>query len=175
MSLGETIRKAREGHQLTQGALAERVGVTSGFITKVEKDEALPGSDLLLALAGVLDVTGEELLRLAEGARSERSSRRIRTRGAAIRQVLGVGGPKQPAPAEAFEQAPGPGAEQLARMILDDPELRSAFEHLRTALADPDLRGAVLKTLETFAYQAGRSRSIPDRGRNEETSERERR
>jgi transcriptional regulator with XRE-family HTH domain len=175
MSLGETIRKAREGHQLTQSALAGRVGVTPGFITKLEKDEALPGSDLLLALAGVLDLASEELLKLAENARSEQTGRRIRTRGAAIRQVLRVRGPKQPAPAEAFERERQLTAEQLGRMILDDQELRSAFEHLRTALADPDLKGAVLKTLETFAHQAGRSASIPDRDRTPQSSVMDRR
>jgi transcriptional regulator with XRE-family HTH domain len=175
MSLGETIRKAREGHRLTQSALAERVGVTPGFITKLEKDEALPGSELLLALAGVLDLTSEDLLKLAEGARTERTGRRIRTRGAAIRQVLGVGGTQQSAPAEAFEQEPLPRADQLGRMILESPELRTAFEHLRAALADPDLKGAVLKTLETFAHQAGRNHAIPDRDRKNETSRMDRR
>src|SRR5260370_33307389 len=100
MSLGETIRKAREGHQLTQSALAQRVGVTPGFITKLEKDEALPGSELLLALAGVLDLTSEELLKLAESARRERSGRRIRPRGASIRDVLGENGPKDAVSAE---------------------------------------------------------------------------
>jgi transcriptional regulator with XRE-family HTH domain len=163
MSLGETIRKAREGHELTQNALAERVGVTPGFITKLEKDEALPGSDLLLALAGILDLRREDLLKLAETARTERSGRRIRTRGALVREVLGVGEAKQRAPGKVFEHEARPLAEQLGQVILGDPELRAAFEHLRVALADADLKGAVLKTLETFAHQAGRSQSIPDR------------
>jgi transcriptional regulator with XRE-family HTH domain len=168
MSLGETIRKAREGHQLTQSALAQRVGVTPGFITKLEKGEALPGSELVLALAGVLDLGSGELLHLAESARSERSGRRIRTRGAAIRQVLGVGGPRPPGSAQVSERNPLPRAEQLGRMILDDEELRSAFEHLRAAVADPDLKATVLKTLETFARQSGRSAQTPDRDRRKE-------
>jgi len=75
----------------------------------------------------------------------------------------GASGPNQPASAQALEQEPLPEAEQLGRMILGDPELRSAFEHLKTALTDADLKGAVLRTLETFAHQAGRSHTIPDR------------
>src|SRR4051794_41135893 len=97
MSLGETIRMARDRRQLTQNALAERVGVTSGFITKLEKDETLPGNELLLALASVLELDGGDLLELVDRARGERAGRRIRTRGAAIRKVLGVGGPGEPA------------------------------------------------------------------------------
>jgi transcriptional regulator with XRE-family HTH domain len=170
MSLGETIRKAREGHRLTQSTLAERVGVTPGFITKLEKDETLPGAELVLALAGVLKLSRDDLLKLAENARSERSGRRIRTRGAAIRMVLGVPAPKESAPPESSGKRPRPDAEQLGRMILDDSELQSAFEHLRAALADPELKDAVLKMLETFARQAGRGGSLRHRDRNTETS-----
>ena len=174
MSLGETIRKAREEHRLTQSALAGRVGVTPGFITKLEKDEALPGTELILALAGVLKLPREDLFKLAETARSERSGRRIRTRGAAFRMGLGVPAPKGSAPPESPGKKPLPGSEQLGRMILDDSELQSAFEHLRAALADPELKGAVLKMLETFARQAGRSGSVRESDRGNEGSRRER-
>jgi transcriptional regulator with XRE-family HTH domain len=165
MSLGDTIRKAREQHNLTQSALAERVGVTPGFITKVEKGEALPGAELLLALAGELNLARDELLNMADIVRGERAGQRIRTRGNAIRQVFGVGVPREAASTEALEQGTRPGAEQLGRMIMADQELRSAFENLRTALADPELRNVVLKTLETFARQAGRGPTVSDRGR----------
>jgi transcriptional regulator with XRE-family HTH domain len=165
MSLGDTIRKAREQHNLTQSALAERVGVTPGFITKLEKGEALPGAERLLALAGVLELKADELLNMAAISGGERAGQRIRTRGSVIRQVYGVGVPRDAGSTAGLEQGPRLGAEQLARLIAADQELRLAVEHLRTALDDPELRSVVLKTLETFARQAGRGPTVSDRDR----------
>src|SRR5262249_2400597 len=54
MTPGSLIRESRESHGLTQTQLAERVGVTPGFITKLEKNEALPGTELTLTLANLL-------------------------------------------------------------------------------------------------------------------------
>jgi transcriptional regulator with XRE-family HTH domain len=167
MSLGETIRKAREEHGLTQFALASRVGVTASFITKVEKGEALPRAELLVALARVLDLPGHALLKMADATRVERAGERIRTRGGMFRQNFGVRGPSVPTSAASIEKTQPPTAEQLARMIQADRELQSAFEHLTTALGDPELRNVVLKMLETFARQAGQGPMVPAAGKRD--------
>ena len=48
---------ACERRQLTEIRVAERVGVTSGFITKLEKDETLPRRAVPV-LAVALDLAG---------------------------------------------------------------------------------------------------------------------
>jgi transcriptional regulator with XRE-family HTH domain len=171
MSLGETIRKAREEHRLTQSALASRVGVTASFITKVETGEALPRAELLVSLSGILDLPAHALLKMADATRVERAGERIRTRGGMFRQTVGVRTPRQPASAASFEKKPQT-AEQLAQMIQADQELQSAVEHLTTALGDPELRDVVLKTLETFARQAGHGPTIKDSGKRDARSKR---
>ncbi len=147
MTVGDQIREARERLGWTQSALAERVGVTPSYITKVEQDTALPGYELLLQLANVLVLDGERLLAQMERSRQERSGQRIRTRGAGVRNVYGVG-------ADQEEPRVPTTAEQLGREVLGDADLRAAFTHLRAALADPELKPVVLKVLETFARQA---------------------
>ena len=62
--------------------------------------------------------------------------------------------PGEPASRGPTEQEPQSEA-GLGDLSSTYRELKSAFEHLRSALAAPDLKGAVLKTLETFALQAG--------------------
>jgi transcriptional regulator with XRE-family HTH domain len=86
--LGDTIREARERLGWTQAALARQVGATPGFITKLEKNEALPGQELLLALANVLKLDAEPLRGLADRTRQGRAGQRVRTRGAAVRGVV---------------------------------------------------------------------------------------
>ena len=44
---GELIRTARTALNLRQRDLAERLGVTDGFITKLEKEVLFPSADIL--------------------------------------------------------------------------------------------------------------------------------
>jgi transcriptional regulator with XRE-family HTH domain len=155
MTLGDLVREARERLGWTQSHLAERVGVTPSFVTKVEKNEALPSYDRLLALANVLVLDSEQLLSLMEQAKQERTEQRIRTRGAAVRGAYGLVRTRGGSPGNAPDTVhPPTTAEQLGREILDNPDLQRAFTFVRAALADPDLKPAVLKTLEAFAQQA---------------------
>jgi transcriptional regulator with XRE-family HTH domain len=151
MTLGEQIREARDRLGWTQSVLAERVGVTPSYITKVEQNAALPSYELLLRLANVLVLDGERLLAQMERDRQERTGQRIRTRGATMRGVYGVGADREEPSGE--PRVPST-AEQLGREVLGDPDLQAAFTHLRAVLADPELKPVVLKVLETFALQA---------------------
>jgi transcriptional regulator with XRE-family HTH domain len=155
MTFGSTIREARERLGWTQKALAERIGVTPGFITKLENDQALPSLDLVLALANALLVDRDTLLELCNRARQERAGQRIRTRGSAASAIL-TGGEEEGTLPERARGAPEMKntAEQLGQAILGDEELRLAFSYLRDALADPELKEAVLKSLEAFARLA---------------------
>ena len=56
------FREFREARKLTQGQLAQRLGVHRSYITKIEKGVRLPGRALLFQLARKLEVSVEELL-----------------------------------------------------------------------------------------------------------------
>src|SRR5262249_39373162 len=122
MALGEQIRTARERLGSTQAYLAERVGVTPSYVTKLEKDEALPRYDLLVALANVLVLDSERLLALTERSRQERAGERIRTRGGMARGTFGIGaGAADPAGAARAAGTAG----TLARGTYDGPRLQT--------------------------------------------------
>jgi transcriptional regulator with XRE-family HTH domain len=151
MTAGSLIREARERLGWTQTQLAERVGVTPSFITKVEKDDSSPGPDVLLSLANLLQLDFQKLLALVHEFKQKRveSRQRVRTRGA-----FRLGHEGEPA----LPEGRGGPAEQLGREILDNPDLKMAYQYLRTVLEDPTLKPVILKTLETFAEKAKRGR-----------------
>lgn len=62
MSIGENIKKLRDGSNLTQEKLAEKLGVTFQAISSWERDEYCPETKNLLALAEVFDVSVAAIL-----------------------------------------------------------------------------------------------------------------
>jgi len=152
-NLGEMIRRARERLGWTQTQLAQRIGVTASFITKVEKDEAVPSYDRLIALGNVLVLETTTLIALSQRKKDERVEQRIRTRGAIARSAYRLEGTGPALGPEGTARLPNT-AEQIGKEILDDPDLQATFNWLRTILANPELKNIVLKTLETFAKQA---------------------
>lgn len=58
----DTIKTLREGHKLTQRALAEAVGVTDKAVSKWESGRGLPDISLVEPLAAALGVSVAELL-----------------------------------------------------------------------------------------------------------------
>lgn len=156
MTLGELTRNARGQLKWTQSQLAERLGVTPSFITKLEKNEAPPSYDRLLALADVLVLDREQMFFLAEQLRHEHAHQRILKRGATARGTYGLAG--ESASTKGSQAPPTPGhpsqAEQIGQQILSNPDLKRAFTWLREALADPARKQAVLQMLEAFAQQA---------------------
>ena len=59
---GTTIRKLREGRELTQAELAERIGVSSKTVSKWETARGLPDISLLQPLAKALGISVVELM-----------------------------------------------------------------------------------------------------------------
>jgi transcriptional regulator with XRE-family HTH domain len=152
MKLLTIIRQAREKRGWTQKQLADAIGVTPSFITKLEAGQTLPGNDLCLAMADALGLSLDELLEEVENARAETSQHRIRTRGAAVRGALRTRGARTTRPAVPPDNEMS--AEEIAREIAADDDLRVAYQNLKLALADPQKRQAVLVALEAFARAA---------------------
>ena len=76
----------------------------------------------------------------------------MRTRGAVGGAGLRTRGPVRTRGGAASRSAPGArGPAEIAREIAGDPELLTAYRHLKKAAADPALRETVLNALEAFA------------------------
>ena len=63
MSIGENIRKKRKEAGINQYVLAEKVGVTQGYIAKVENGMKMPSMALGNTIAKVLGCTMDELVK----------------------------------------------------------------------------------------------------------------
>ena len=63
--IGERLKLARRMARLSQQALADRTGVSKMAISKYERNQMMPGSEVLVKLANVLGVRMEFLLRSA--------------------------------------------------------------------------------------------------------------
>ena len=65
MSLGERIKQARKASRLSQRDLAAQVQVSAMAISKYERDQAVPGSEVLLRLAQALNTSVDFFFRPA--------------------------------------------------------------------------------------------------------------
>lgn len=65
-NLGETIRRLRKLHDITQETLADAVGVTIPAVSKWERGECLPDVTLIVPLAAYFGITTDELLGVSE-------------------------------------------------------------------------------------------------------------
>jgi len=88
MKFGERIRTLRESRLLTQNVLAERLGVSVSYISKVENERLhfgdYPSEKFIHKLAVELDADEDELLLLADKV-PEVIHKRIRERPDAFR------------------------------------------------------------------------------------------
>ncbi len=62
IKIGEFIAHTRKSKNLTQAALAERLGITDRAVSKWERGKGLPDASLMLDLCDILDITVNELL-----------------------------------------------------------------------------------------------------------------
>ena len=62
IKIGEFISQQRKNQNLTQAALAERLGITDRAVSKWERGKGLPDVSLMLELCEILDITVNELL-----------------------------------------------------------------------------------------------------------------
>ena len=58
MEIGKKLRRLRKSRGLTLEELAEKVGLTKGFLSQIERDKASPS---IAALKAILDVLGEDI------------------------------------------------------------------------------------------------------------------
>jgi transcriptional regulator with XRE-family HTH domain len=66
MNFGETIKRLRRDCDLTQRAVAEKVGIDVTYLSKLENGRGeMPSEKLIRELAAVLHADAEELLALA--------------------------------------------------------------------------------------------------------------
>ncbi len=63
MNIGERIRDLRQSSNLTQEELAERAGLTKGFISQIERDLTSISLDSLVQILGALDEDLSEFFR----------------------------------------------------------------------------------------------------------------
>src|SRR3712207_2585084 len=74
-SFGPWMRQRRKALDLTEEALAERVGCAGSQIRRVETDRMRPSRELAERLAEVLQIPPEERSRFLSAARSARPTR----------------------------------------------------------------------------------------------------
>ena len=60
--MGERLREARRGRNLSLRVLADRLGVSPSLISQIETGRANPSVSTLYAIAAELDVSLDELL-----------------------------------------------------------------------------------------------------------------
>jgi transcriptional regulator with XRE-family HTH domain len=62
-SVGDRIREIREAKKLTQDQLAEKAGISKGFLSEIENDKRNVSSEYLLRIANSLCASVDYLLR----------------------------------------------------------------------------------------------------------------
>ena len=63
MTFGEKLQKLRQKAGMSQDALAERLNVSRQAVSRWERDETMPETDKVVALADLFGVTTDYLLR----------------------------------------------------------------------------------------------------------------
>ncbi len=61
--LGKNLKELRTRAALTQAELAEKAGLTTAAVARIERDEAEPRMTTIRKLAGALDVKPVELVK----------------------------------------------------------------------------------------------------------------
>ena len=75
--LGKHIQGARQKRGLTVRALAEAMGKTAGYLSRVETRDEIPSPELICRLGDVLKEKPETLLRLAKEDMMKRTKEQI--------------------------------------------------------------------------------------------------
>ena len=99
MTFGEKLQSLRQRAGMSQDALAERLQVSRQAVSRWERDETMPETDKVVALADIFGVTTDYLLRLQLvmameeefelGMTQEDEVKAIKTVGDAVNYVAG--------------------------------------------------------------------------------------
>ena len=71
MTLGSNIASLRKQNNITQEALAQKLGVTNQAVSKWESDICCPDVTLLPKIADIFDVSIDALIGLLDGSSAE--------------------------------------------------------------------------------------------------------
>ena len=66
MNLGSSIRKYRKGKRLTLKTVAERAGISEGFLSQVENSVSSPSVDTLMNVCAAIGINAGDLLNRVE-------------------------------------------------------------------------------------------------------------
>jgi transcriptional regulator with XRE-family HTH domain len=150
-TVGEMVRNARDAKGFTQRDVADKVGVTPGFVAKIESNESLPGYSVCVALTNFLDLALDDLWTAVEATRRDADERRRKARGEVATGAIRTRGAVRVRGVIPTRGAAARGPTEIGREIASDPDLLTAYRNLRTALSDSSLRTTVLTTLEAWA------------------------
>ncbi len=75
MTFGEKLQALRQRAGMSQDTLAERLNVSRQAVSRWERDETMPETDKVVALADIFGVTTDYLLRPEEQQARRRTSR----------------------------------------------------------------------------------------------------
>jgi WD40 repeat protein len=146
LDFSQIVRAERNRLGLTQAELGQRVGVSDSYVAHMESGLKTPSPYVTIALADVFGFTAQQqqaLLEAVEDARLERTSRRIRIRGRAVRGALraralaGAGVITLVDPATGLETGTLPVAGRYVRFLSLSPDgrlLASADEQGTTSI-----------------------------------------
>lgn len=62
MKLGQWLKTYRDSHSLSQGELAERMGIEQSYLSKLENDKSMPSAEMLDDILQATETTLEDLL-----------------------------------------------------------------------------------------------------------------
>ena len=88
MKIGTLLKEAREHKGKTQRQMAEKLGVTPGFVTKIETDEVLPSYERLLSIADFLDLNISVLWADVQEERTARLQKKLLARQEVLSHAL---------------------------------------------------------------------------------------
>jgi transcriptional regulator with XRE-family HTH domain len=94
MSLGDRIRERRTQLEWTQDALAQKAGISKGFLSDLENDKRNISADTLLDIARVLGLSLDYLMTGEDGDASIKNVVEIPAGLAALGQKEGLSFPK---------------------------------------------------------------------------------
>jgi transcriptional regulator with XRE-family HTH domain len=60
--IGDKLRKIRRELDITQNDLAKKIRVTPGYVSKYERNDAMPSIKVLMALSKTLKISVDEIL-----------------------------------------------------------------------------------------------------------------
>jgi XRE family transcriptional regulator, regulator of sulfur utilization len=129
-AIGERVRALREAMDMSLRDLSQRTGVSAPMLSQVERGETSPTLAVATKIAGGLDLSLSQLLRLDEGSHvvvTRRADRRVRRRGGHRTEELTPPLPGQRAEVSLHELAPGAGTGRAGDPPIHEPGSRETI------------------------------------------------